>query len=97
MKTEAQSLEDELDLNEQISLLNTHSSKEKIMFMATYTGHDILRNKCQVILAFCAVTAIFLTCLLTNTLIEKCPLIFLKVAEIESGNHDGKLMLREDM
>jgi hypothetical protein len=40
-------------------------------------------------LAFCAVLVVVLTSLIVQTIIEKGPIVFLKLAEISNGEIDG--------
>ena len=56
---------------------------------------DITRNKCHFMLAFCAVTVVILTSLVIQTLIDKGPIVFLKVAELQVGNYDGQVVIND--
>ncbi len=54
-----------------------------------YAINDVGRNKCHFCLAFCSVMIVVLSTLVINTLIDKGPLAFLGVGEIETGQIDA--------
>ena len=55
----------------------------------SYSYRDIGRRKCTFALSLLSVLFVVLSTLIINTLVEKGPVIFLKMAEAEAGEYDA--------
>ena len=58
-------------------------------FFVKHSFRDIGRKKFHFGLSFCSVFVVVFSALIINTLIEKGPIIFLKLAEADFGQYDG--------
>lgn len=58
-------------------------------FFITHSYRDVGRKKCHFCLSFCSVLIVVWAALIINTVVEKGPIIFLKLAEGEAGQYDG--------
>jgi len=54
-----------------------------------YALNDVSKNKCHFCLAFCSVMIVVLSTLVINTIIDKGPLAFLGIGEMETGQIDA--------
>jgi hypothetical protein len=54
-------------------------------FFVTHSYRDVGRKKCHFCLSFCSVLIVVWAALIINTVVEKGPIIFLKLAEGEAG------------
>ena len=57
-------------------------------FFVKHSFQDIGRRKFHFLLAFCSVFIVVLSTLVVNTVIQKGPIIFMKLAQTESGEID---------
>ena len=57
-------------------------------FFLKHTYRDIGRHKCHFCLALCSVLIVVLSTLVVNTITSKGPIIFLKLAQTDSGEID---------
>ena len=60
-------------------------------FFVKHSYRDIGRKKFHFTLSFCSVFVVVFSALIINTVIDKGPIIFLKLAEAEVGQFDGIL------
>ena len=58
-------------------------------FFLKHSWRDIGRRKCHFCLALCSVLIVVLATLVVNTIIGKGPIIFMKLAQEDSGEIDG--------
>lgn len=58
-------------------------------FFVKHSYRDIGRKKFHFCLSFCSVFVVVFSALIINTMIEKGPIIFLKLAEADMGQYDG--------
>ena len=58
-------------------------------FFCKHSYRDVRRRKCHFCLSFCSVLIVVWSALVINTLVEKGPVIFLKIAEGDEGQYDG--------
>jgi len=58
-------------------------------FFCKHSCRDIKRRKCHFCLAFCSVFIVVISTLVINTVVEKGPIIFLKMAEGTQGEIDA--------
>ncbi|CDW84878.1 family protein [Stylonychia lemnae] len=65
------------------------SLSRTIQFFARHSYRDIKRKKCHFCLAFCSVFIVVMFSLVVNTLVQRGPIIFLKVVEGTEGEIDG--------
>jgi len=56
-----------------------------------HTCRDLKRRKCHYCLAFCSVFIVVIFTLIINTIVDKGPIIFLKMAEGNQGQYDGEI------
>ena len=63
-----------------------------LRFFAMNAYRDVKRNKCHFCLAFSAVLIVVLSTLLVNTIVSKGPLVFLNLAEAETGQFDAMIV-----
>ena len=68
---------------DEVSLAST------IAFFFRHSVRDIGRRKFHYSLAFCSVFIVVLSSLVINTVVEKGPIIFLRLAENHHGECDG--------
>jgi hypothetical protein len=61
-------------------------------FFMKHSFRDVKRKQGHFFLSFCSVFVVVLSALIINTIIEKGPIIFLKLAESQNGQYDGILM-----
>lgn len=67
-------------------------AKKNIVGTSFFTKHsyrDVSRKKFHFVLSFCSVFIVVWSALVINTIVEKGPIIFLKLAEGEEGQYDG--------
>ena len=69
--------------------METHDSKSSFKFFLKHSYRDIKRRRCHFCLSFCSVLIVVWSALVINTLVEKGPVIFLKIAEGDEGQYDG--------
>jgi len=60
-----------------------------LSFFFKHSYRDVGRRKCHFCLSFCSVFIVVWAALVINTLVAKGPVIFLKLAEAETGQFDG--------
>jgi len=58
-------------------------------FFFKHSYRDVGRRQCHFCLSFCSVLIVVWSALVINTLVEKGPVIFLKLAEGDEGQYDG--------
>ena len=58
-------------------------------FFLKHAWRDVIRRKSHFCLAFCSVFVVVLSTLVVNTIINKGPIIFLKLAQEDAGEFDG--------
>ena len=58
-------------------------------FFLKHAWRDVIRRKSHFCLAFCSVFVVVLSTLVVNTIINKGPIIFLKLAQEDVGEFDG--------
>ena len=61
---------------------------QALRFFLKHSCRDIKRHKCHFCLAFCSVFIVVLSTLVVNTVTSKGPIIFMKLAEQDSGEID---------
>jgi hypothetical protein len=62
---------------------------QTFIFFLKHAKEDLLRRKCHFCLAFCTVMIVVISTLVVNTIISKGPIVFMKLAEEDSGQIDG--------
>lgn len=67
---------------------------QKFRFFVKQSLKDIKRHKCQFCLSFCSVFVVVLSILVVSSIVEKGPIIFLRLAEKTVGEYDGMFMSR---
>lgn len=67
----------------------TYDTLSSCGFFFTHSYRDVGRKKCHFCLSFCSVFIVVWAALLINTIVEKGPIIFLKLGEGEAGQYDG--------
>jgi len=65
------------------------SLSRTLQFFTRHSYRDIKRKKCHFCLAFCSVFIVVIFSLVVNTLVQRGPIIFLKVVEGTEGEIDG--------
>lgn len=75
------------DENEDIS--SARGCGTRTCMFTRYALNDVSRNKCHFCLAFCSVMIVVLSTLVINTIIDKGPLAFLGIGEMETGQIDA--------
>ena len=68
---------------------NRLGASQMFRFFLKHSWRDVTRRKCHFGLAFCSVFVVVLSTLVVNTVIEKGPIIFLKLAQADTGEFDG--------
>ena len=61
---------------------------QKSLFFAKHSLRDIARHKCHFCLAFCSVFIVVISMLVVNTVVAQGPIIFVSLAETDSGEMD---------
>ncbi len=61
---------------------------QTFLFFVKHSYRDVSRRKCHFCLALCSVMIVVLSTLVVNTVISKGPIIFMKLAQAESGEID---------
>ena len=84
------------DLDEQYREVNDkdldgYSQLSTQRFFIKHSYRDVCRHKCHFCLSFCSVFMVVWSALIINTIVERGPIIFLKLAETLSGQYDGML------
>ena len=69
--------------------LEEESLRSTFQFFVRHSVRDIGRRKFHYSLAFCSVFIVVLSSLVINTVVEKGPIIFLRLAEYNHGEVDG--------
>ena len=69
--------------------IHDYSLGSSMTFFAKHSYRDIGRRKCHFCLSFCSVFIVVWSALVINTLVEKGPIVFLKLAESLQGQYDG--------
>lgn len=69
--------------------MEKESFKESVKFFVSHSLRDATRRKFHYMLAFCSVFVVVLFSLVINTVVEKGPVIFLRLAESYHGEIDG--------
>ena len=64
--------------------------------MLKHSYRDVHRKKFHFCLSFCSVFIVVWSALIINTIVEKGPIIFLKLAQAEGGQLDGILYPTND-
>ena len=62
---------------------------EMFRFFLKHAWRDVIRRKGHFTLAFCSVFVVVMSTLVVNTVISKGPIIFLKLAQADTGEFDG--------
>ena len=62
---------------------------QKFRFFIKQSFKDIARHKCQFCLSFCSVFVVVLSILVVQSIINMGPIIFLRLAEKQSGQVDA--------
>lgn len=75
-----------------LELLDSQSLSSSLPFFIRHSLRDIGRRKFHYSLAFCSVFIVVLSTLVINTVVEKGPIIFLRLAEQSHGEIDGFLL-----
>lgn len=76
---------------EQSEEIGEFSQSSSISFMIKHSYRDVHRKKFHFCLSFCSVFVVVWSALIINTVVEKGPIIFLKLAQSEEGQFDGFL------
>ena len=63
--------------------------KQNTKLFMSHSYRDVQRKKFHFCLSFCSVFIVVWSALVINTIVEKGPIIFLKLAEGEEGQYDG--------
>lgn len=71
--------------------MNDYSVVSSSQFMFKHSYRDVGRKKFHFCLSFCSVFIVVWSALVINTLVEKGPVIFLKLAESINGQYDGMI------
>ena len=66
---------------------------QTLLFFIKHSYRDVIRRKCHFCLALCSVLIVVLSTLVVNTVISKGPIIFMKLAQAESGEIDAMYMV----
>ena len=84
------SSEDNVELRDDLKqdLETKLTSWSTFIFFLKHSFRDIGRRKFHFFLAFCSVLIVVLSTLVVNTVIQKGPIIFMKLAQTESGEID---------
>ena len=61
---------------------------EKFKFFVKHSYRDVGRHPCHFCLAFCSVFIVVLSTLVVTTIIAQGPIIFVSLAQVESGEMD---------
>ena len=61
---------------------------EKFLFFLKHSYRDLWRHKCNSCLALCSVFIVVLSTLVVNTVVDQGPIIFVNLAQQESGEMD---------
>ena len=61
---------------------------QKFLFFIKHSYRDIKRHKCHFCLAFCSVFIVVISMLVVNTVVAKGPIIFVSLAQVETGEMD---------
>lgn len=69
--------------------MDSYSVLSTIGFFFKHSYRDIGRKCCHFCLSFCSVLIVVWAALVINTIVEKGPVIFLKLSEAEVGQYDG--------
>lgn len=75
--------------SEEAGEIASHDAKSSFKFFLKHSYRDMRRRKCHFCLSFCSVLIVVWSALVINTLVEKGPVIFLKIAEGDEGQYDG--------
>ena len=81
------------DVNDAI---NSYSYSSSFKFFVKHSYRDVGRKKCHFCLSFCSVMVVVLSALVINTVVDKGPIIFLKMGEMNEGEFDGRIFPNED-
>ena len=69
--------------------MGEYSAVSSSKFMMKHSYRDVGRKKFHFCLSFCSVFVVVWSALVINTIVEKGPIIFLKLAEGDEGQYDG--------
>jgi len=69
--------------------VHDYSIGSSLSFFIKHSYRDIGRRKCHFCLSFCSVFIVVWSALVINTLVERGPIVFLKLAESLQGQYDG--------
>ena len=78
-----------LNLEEEEEIGGAKGCGTRTCLFTRYALNDVGRNKCHFCLAFCSVMIVVLSTLVINTIIDKGPLAFLGIGEMETGQIDA--------
>lgn len=73
-----------------------YSASSSFKFFCKHSYRDVGRRRCHFCLSFCSVLIVVWSALVINTLVEKGPVIFLKLAEGDEGQYDGLIYPTRD-
>lgn len=77
--------------------LDQYKVSSTLGFFFKHSYRDVGRKKCHFCLSFCSVLIVVTAALVINTIVEKGPIIFLKLSEGEVGQYDGIVYPQRDM
>ena len=69
--------------------IESYSLASTVSFFFKHSYRDVNRKKCHFCLSFCSVFIVVWSALVINTVVEKGPVIFLKLSESDYGQYDG--------
>ncbi len=69
--------------------LNTQKCWPSTKMFIKYSYRDLTRHKCHFCLAFCSVFFVVLSSLVVASMVQKGPVIFLKMADANNGEIDA--------
>lgn len=81
---------------EDVGTMAAYSASSSVKFFCKHSYRDIGRRRCHFGLSFCSVLIVVWSALVINTLVEKGPVIFLKLAEGDEGQYDGLIYPTRD-
>lgn len=81
---------------EDAGTMAAYSASSSVKFFFKHSYRDIGRRQCHFCLSFCSVLIVVWSALVINTLVEKGPVIFLKLAEGDEGQYDGLIYPTRD-
>lgn len=77
--------DEDLDRDAEGRIVESFSCISSVKFFCKHSYRDVERRKCHFCLSFCSVFIVVWAALIINTIVEKGPVIFLKLAEGEAG------------